>query len=140
MYILDITVLVYAVGGDDPLADPARRLMAAIAAGQISATTTVEVVQEFAHVRSRRRSRTDAASLARHYLTLLGPLVSTSLDDVDRGLEMWTAHEALGAFNSVLLAASVRVGAQALISADQALAGVAGAPVVNLAEIDSILG
>ena len=32
-----------------------------------TATTTIEVIQEFCHVRARRRDRTDAAALARSY-------------------------------------------------------------------------
>ena len=65
MIILDTTVLAYAVGEDHPLREPCRRLLAAHANGSIEATTTVEVLQEFTHVRARRRSRQDAARLTR---------------------------------------------------------------------------
>ena len=62
MIVLDTTVLVYAVGAEHPLRDPSRELVGAIADGVIEATTTIEVVQEFVHVRARRRDRQDAAA------------------------------------------------------------------------------
>ena len=67
MILLDTTVLSYAVGADHPLREPCRRLLRAHGNGHIEATTTIEVIQEFVHVRARRRSRPDAVALARHY-------------------------------------------------------------------------
>ena len=55
MIVLDTTVLVYAKGIDHPLRQPCRKLIDLIADGRIEATTTVEVIQEFVHVRARRR-------------------------------------------------------------------------------------
>jgi predicted nucleic acid-binding protein len=54
MIVLDTTVLVYAVGADHSLRRPCRDLVEAIAERRIEATTTVEVIQEFVHVRGRR--------------------------------------------------------------------------------------
>ena len=68
MIVLDTTVLVYAVGVDHPLREPCQQLIRAIADGTILATTTTEVIQEFTHVRARRRDRKDAAELARDYI------------------------------------------------------------------------
>ena len=75
MIIVDTTVLAYAVGEEHPLREPCRRLLAAHASGTIEATTTVEVLQEFAHVRARRRTREDAVNLTRLYLVALNPIV-----------------------------------------------------------------
>jgi predicted nucleic acid-binding protein len=63
--VLDTTVLVYAVGDDHALRDPARAIVEAAEGGAVQATTTVEAIQEFVHVRARRRSRPDAAALGR---------------------------------------------------------------------------
>src|ERR1035437_8658518 len=78
MIILDTTVLTYAVGEEHPLREPCRRLLAAHASGTIEATTTVEVLQEFAHVRARRRTRDDAINLTRLYAVALDPIVTTA--------------------------------------------------------------
>jgi predicted nucleic acid-binding protein len=61
--VLDTTVLAYAVGSEHPCR--ARIATLSLAGGNVRATTTVEVLQEFAHVRARRRGREDAAALAR---------------------------------------------------------------------------
>ena len=84
MIVLDTTVLVYAVGADHTLREPCRQLIRAIADGTILATTTTEVIQEFTHVRARRRDRKDAADLARDYIELLSPLLIVEETDLRR--------------------------------------------------------
>lgn len=119
MIVLDTTILVYAVGADHPLASPCRDLVAALGAGEVRATTTLEVLQEFAHVRARRRGRRDAADLVRRFAVLLGPPLELQQHDLDRGMELFTAHDGLGAFDCVLAAAAIRSQA-AVVSADSA--------------------
>jgi predicted nucleic acid-binding protein len=121
--LLDTTVLVYAKGADHPLRDPCRELIGAIADGKIEASTTVEVIQEFVHVRARRRDRVDAAALGRDYAELLSPLLTVTADDLTAGLAIFERNEALGAFDAVLAACAARAEAQALVSADGAFAG-----------------
>jgi uncharacterized protein len=121
MIVLDTTVLVYAVGGDHPLRRPAARLLTGIGAGDLTATTTVEVLQEFAHVRARRRGRRDAAELTRQLTVLLSPLLPVTADDLRSGIGLFEQHEQLGSFDAALAAATRRVGAR-LVSADRAFA------------------
>jgi predicted nucleic acid-binding protein len=52
--VLDTTVLVCAKGSEHAYRDPCRELIAAVADGRLQASTTAEVIQEFAHVRARR--------------------------------------------------------------------------------------
>ncbi len=96
MIVVDTTVLVYAVGQDHPLRQPCRTLVAAVRDGRLQATTTVEVVQEFAHVRARRRSRDDAAALARDFAGLLRPLIVMDEGDLDDGLSLYSGNQQLG--------------------------------------------
>jgi len=123
--ILDTTVLVYAVGGDHPLSAPARAVITEVQGGRVRAHTTPEVIQEFAHVRARRRSREDAAALADAFATVLAPLQVVTAQHLSAGLELWRTHRQLGAFDSVLAAVAVSMDAE-LISADQAFASVTG--------------
>lgn len=125
MIVLDTTVLVYAKGADHQLRDPCRRLIAAVAEGSIRATTTVEVIQEFAHVRARRQGSPEAAGLAREYAELLAPLMLVTPGHLDRGLALFEQPSSLGAFDSVLAAAALDNGATGLVSADRAFADVA---------------
>ncbi len=124
MIVLDTTVLVYAKGADHPLRDPCRELIRAIAAGETAATTSVEAIQEFVHVRARRRGRADAAALGRDYAGLLAPLLRLESEHLDRGLALFERFDDLGSFDAVLAAAAIDSGASALVSADAAFASV----------------
>jgi predicted nucleic acid-binding protein len=122
MIVLDTTVLVYAKGADHPLRESCRELVAAIAEERIEATTTAEVIQEFVHVRARRRDRSEAAALGRDYAELLSPLLSITRDHLQRGLTLFETMPRLGAFDAVLAAAAAQAGATALVSSDTAFA------------------
>jgi len=80
------------------------------------------VLQEFAHVRARRRDRDDAARLTRDYLDLLAPLLVVGEDDLQDGLRLYARSDRLGAFDAVLAAAASRADADALVSAHAAFA------------------
>lgn len=128
MIVLDTTVLVYAKGAEHPLREPCRELIAAIAAGDLAATTTAEAIQEFVHVRARRRERSDAAALGRDYAELLSPLLPVAPEHLEQGLALFERSQRLGAFDAVLAAAALETGATALVSADGDFAEVAGLP------------
>jgi uncharacterized protein len=124
MIVLDTTVLVYAKGTDHPFRAPCRKLIEAIADEKIEATTTVEVIQEFVHVRARRRSRSDAAALGNDYAALLAPLLPLTAHHLQQGLSLFETSTELGAFDAVLAAAALDSGG--LVSADSAFESVAG--------------
>ncbi len=107
MIVVDTTILVYAYGIDHPLAGPCRAVVELLRDGEVSATTTPEVLQESTHVRARRRSRADAAAAARDLAVLLTPLTVATTADLQRGLELFTSHDELGAFDAVLAAAAL---------------------------------
>lgn len=131
MIVVDTTVLVYSVGQDHPLRQPCRGLVAALRDGRLRATTTPEVIQEFAHVRARRRARLDAAELAADFAQLLAPLIVVDEDDLMEGLPLFARHDQLGSFDAVLAAAGLRRGVRALVSADQGFGAVDGLPYVD---------
>ena len=98
----------------------------------VQATTTVEAIQEFVHVRARRRSRADAAMLGRAYATLLSPLLQPSEEHLAAGLRLYERNEAVGAFDAVLAAAAIATNADALVSADRSFDGIRGLRWVDL--------
>lgn len=142
MIVLDTTVLVYAKGSDHTLRGPCRQLIAAIAEGSLEATTTAEAIQEFVHVRARRRDRSDAAALGRDYADLLAPLLAPTDRELRRGLDLFEEHSDLGAFDAVLAAAALDAGADSLVSADAAFSGITDLrhAVPDKAGIASLLG
>jgi len=133
--VVDTTVLVYAVGTDHPLRASARRIVTAVGDGSLAATTTVEVIQEFAHVRARRRGRADAVAVAGSFATLFGPLLRPDDADVQRGLALYATHDDLGAFDAVLAAAVLGADhLDGLLTADQAFGRVRGLRHYDLAD------
>lgn len=128
MILLDTTVLVYAVGSHHVLRDPCRRIVRAVAGGRIAATTTAEVVQEFVHVRARRRPRPDATTIATDFVHLLSPLHLVDQEDLELGLRVFRENDAIGAFDAVLAATTIRRGTDTLVSADEGFAGIPGLP------------
>ena len=140
MIVLDTTVLVYAVGADHPLREPCRQIVRAIQDGRLIARTTIDVIQEFAHVRARRRGRHDASVLAYEYASLLQPLIVLDELDLKRGLDLFEEQDRLGAFDCMLAAAVTRRGAIGLVSADRAFGAVPGLQTLNPAnDLDRIL-
>lgn len=131
MIVLDTTVLVYAKGTEHRLRDPCRELIAAIADRHLHATTTVEVIQEFVHVRAQRRNRADAAALANDYADLLSPLLTLTDEHLRHGLTLFERTPRLGAFDAVLAATAIDAGAEALVSADSAFAEISELPHVT---------
>jgi predicted nucleic acid-binding protein len=140
--VLDTTVLVYAVGVDHPLRGPSRQLVEAIATGVVHATTTVEVIQEFVHVRARRQGRADAARHGRSFAELLSPLLVTPAAAVEAGLRLFERSDALGAFDAFLAATAIAHDAHALVSADRSFSSVPRLPhvVPGSAEFAELLG
>ncbi|HUY97159.1 MAG TPA: PIN domain-containing protein [Verrucomicrobiae bacterium] len=118
MILVDTTILVYAIGTEDPLRSPCRELLALIRDGLVRASASVEVVQEFTHVRARRTTRPEAAARAREYALGLSPLVRPDDADLREGLAIFEALADLGAFGAVLAATARRRG-WAVASADR---------------------
>lgn len=141
MIVLDTTVLLYAVGGDHPLAAPCARLLETVRSGGLDASTTPEVIQEFVHLRARRRTREDAAALGRSYAEGLSPLLHVGEDDLLRGLRIFERHDGLGASDAVLAAVAIGRDARALVSADRAFGSVRGVPFIDVAapDLDELL-
>ena len=118
MIVVDTTILVYAVGTEHPLRAPCRTLLELARDGVVRASTTIEVVQELAHVRSRRRSRAEAAELARNFARGFSPLIQPDESDLLDGLDLFGVSGDLGSFDAVLAATALRRG-WALASADK---------------------
>jgi predicted nucleic acid-binding protein len=136
LIVVDTSVLVYAVGSDHPLREPCLRLLRATAAGALRATTTVEVIQEFAHVYARRRPRGDAVAIARDHARVLAPLLVSSREALERALTLFETQAALGSFDALLAAEALTHDAEALVSGDRGFATVPDLPYVDPATLE----
>jgi predicted nucleic acid-binding protein len=135
LIVLDTTVLAYALGGEHPLQQPSRSIVAALGNGDLRATTTAEVIQELLHVRARRGPRSAAVAEARDAGTLMSPLIAVDEDDLAEGFEVFTSTTTLGAFDAILAGAARRRGAR-LVSADRSFREVPDLDVVDLNDDD----
>ncbi len=127
MILLDTTILVYALGEEHRLRDPSRALLKLVRDGEVRASTTIEVIQEFCHVRSRRLAPAEAAARARDLARGLAPLIFVEEAELVKGLDLFEATPQLSPFDAVLAATALRRG-HALASADRAFAQVSGLP------------
>ena len=140
MILLDTTCLVYAVGVDHERREPCMALMTAIGEQRVIARTTTQVIAEFAHVRGRRRDRSDASSLAEDYIALLGPLEAVGESDISEALRIWQATPGVGTFDALLIAVAARLDVDALVTEDRALRAVELGPVLTAAEAVAAFG
>jgi predicted nucleic acid-binding protein len=100
--------------------------MEAVVAKAVEATTTPEVIQEFAHVRARRTGRAVATVEARDLLGALRPLLTVDAESLSVGLRIYEQTPGIGSFDAVLAAAAISLSADALVSADRGFAEVKG--------------
>jgi predicted nucleic acid-binding protein len=138
--LLDTTCLVYAVGVDHERREPCMALMTAIGEQRVIARTTTQVIAEFAHVRGRRRDRSDASSLAEDYIALLGPLETVGEADISEALRIWQATPGVGTFDALLIAVAARLDVDALVTEDRALRAVELIPIMTAAEAVAAFG
>lgn len=136
MIFVDTNVLLYALGSEHPAREPARLILAAVGEGRVHATTTTDVIQEFAHVYGRRRPRSDAARYALRYAALLAPLAVVGSTELEDGLRLFEQYAGLGAADAVLAATAQASQAQALVSADRAFADVDDLRFIELGSSD----
>ncbi|MEX2099909.1 MAG: PIN domain-containing protein [Acidimicrobiia bacterium] len=133
---VDTNVFVYAVGKAHPLREPARRLLDAAAEGSLRITTTPDVVMEFTHVCSRRRTRAAAVVLARDVALACAPMLDVSPADIARALDLFDRHRDLDAFDSLVAAMALNSTVDALVSADRGFGAVLGLPWHDLADLE----
>lgn len=120
---VDTSVLVFAAGGEHPMREPCRRLIAAAAAGTAELHASVEMVQEFVFHRLRRVSRADAVSQARQAGALCA-LHPFDMDVLQRALELVSAG--LGGRDAVHAATALAHGFEEIVSADRDFDAVPG--------------
>lgn len=71
---VDTSVIMYAAGAEHDLQAPCREVLRRVAAGELSAVTSTEVVQEILH-RFARGRRDVGGRMARHTMELFGELL-----------------------------------------------------------------
>jgi len=121
MIFVDTSVLMYAVGREHPLRQPARRIFAAATADQQPLATSSEVLQELVHA-YLPVERTDALAAALRLVERIGMSVwPLEREDVLLGIELATLHPGLGARDLCHLATCQRRSVTRIRTFDRAL-------------------
>lgn len=121
MIFVDTSVLMYAVGRDHPLREPARRFFAAATTDQQPLATSSEVLQELAHAYLPvERSQALAAALRIVDRTRM-EVWPLERDDVILGIELAARHPGLGARDLCHLASCQRRGGARIQTFDRGL-------------------
>jgi predicted nucleic acid-binding protein len=137
MLLIDTSVLIFAAGDPHhPLKRPAVELVRRIVAGDIRATATPEVLQEFMHVRSRRRSRDNAVGWVERFAALLSPLLIVDEPVILRAATEFAARLEIGSFDAVLVALVLEAEDLELVTADRGLLAQKDLPVLDLASFE----
>ncbi|MFQ5678851.1 MAG: type II toxin-antitoxin system VapC family toxin [Gemmatimonadota bacterium] len=115
---LDTNVFLYAAGQAHPEREPCRRLLEAVAEGEILATTSIEVVREILYVLARRDETARGVALARGVLRLLPGLLPVTPAEIAVACDLLAKHPGLPARDAVHAATMRNRGLELLVSAD----------------------
>lgn len=126
MVFVDTSVLMYAVGREHPLRQPARAFFATATTEQQPLATSSEVLQELAHA-YLPVERTETLAAALRLVDRTGMEVwPLEHDDVTLGIELAARHPGLGARDLCHLASCQRRGVTRIQTFDRALRAAAG--------------
>jgi hypothetical protein len=124
---IDTNVFLYALGADHAHRAACQSIIELMANGRLSGESSVEVLQEFLHVRLRRAGdRPEALARAEELAVLCRPLHAFEPHDLRRALELARRHEHLGARDAVHAATALNRGIDAIVSADRHFDGIPG--------------
>ena len=115
---IDTSVFMYAGGGDHPLREPCREVLRQVAAGRLSATTSVEVVQEILH-RFARGRRDAGPRMAADVLGLFGQVLPVDTAVVRDVVARYRGAPTLSARDAVHVATCLANGIDRIVSADR---------------------
>lgn len=128
-------VFVYAIGADHPYREPCRRVVGLTAASSLLGETSVEVVQEFAHVRGRRSGDwAEAAARAREVIGWCRPVHPLGEAELMRALDLLARHEELTVRDAVHATSALSQSIDAILSADRHFDSIPGVERIDPAD------
>jgi uncharacterized protein len=137
-FLIDTSVFIYALGGEHPYRDPCRAVMDDGAQGLIAPEASVEMIHEFAYVRSRRGiARGDAVRDARD-IAATSRLHVVEPSDMTRALELWREHERLDMRDAIFVAQALNRGIEAILSPDRGFDEIPGLQRIDPADASAV--
>ena len=131
---LDACVPIYAAGAEHAYKEPCRRVLQAVAQGDLEAITDTEVIQEIAY-RYHAIGRPEGLALAEEFLALMQDVLPVTRADISRSLELQRAYPSLRPRDAIHVAVMLEAGVNRILTADRHFDEVKGVERVDPAEI-----
>lgn len=117
---VDTNVFLYALGKAHSLRDPCRAILAAAGEGRLHLTISVEVIQEYAHVRLRRGVPAAQVLDEATGISELCEVVALDTELMLEALSHVAANDCLHVRDGIIAAAVARADLDELVTADRA--------------------
>jgi predicted nucleic acid-binding protein len=123
---VDSYVPMYAVGVEHALKQPCVELLRAVARGEISAVTSVEVLQELLHRYSAQGRREHAVEVVQSFMEIVPDVLPVTREDITAVLALHAAHPTLQTRDLIHLATMRQNDIHIIITADLHFDGIPG--------------
>lgn len=124
--LLDTSIGVYAIGGEDPRREPSRRLLTRAVTGEFRAYASVEMIQELVHHRLRKTGDRRGASAAGRDLSATCTLLAFDREVLDLSLDLIERLPTIRGRDAVHAATAIAYGIERIASTDRAFDAVPG--------------
>lgn len=125
-FLYDTSIFVYALGGEHPYKEPCREIVRKAALGDLQGEASADLLQELVHQRVRRTGDRSGAAEAARNVAKLAWWHPVEPNDVQRGIELFEAHDGLGPRNAIFAALALNRGIEAILTTDRAFDGIDG--------------
>jgi predicted nucleic acid-binding protein len=125
-FLYDTSIFIYALGREHPYREPCREIVRRAAAGDLQGEASVDLLQELTHQRARRTENRLAAAEAARNIAKLAWWHPLEPNDLQRGIDLFEAHEHLDARDAVFAALAINRGIDAILATDRAFDGIDG--------------
>lgn len=123
---LDTTVFIYATGRDHPLREPCRRLLALLPQRGIQPDVSIELLQEYVHVRTRGGIGRDQAQAESNHVVAMCRVHDLTMGRMQLALRLFVGNDSLGMTDAIHAATAVSNLADVIVTPDRDFDGIEG--------------
>jgi uncharacterized protein len=115
---IDTNIFVYAIGKAHKYRNPCRTIVQQLATGEVRGEMSVEVVQEFTHIR-RRQGFADSVIRSREIIAVVAKVHAAELRDLDTALMLIEKYDNLPVRDAMHAASAINRGITSILSTDK---------------------
>lgn len=119
-FLYDTSIFVYALGGEHTYREPCREIVRMAAVGDLQGEASGDLLQELVHQRVHRTGDRHGAAEAARNVTKLAWWHPVEPNDVQRGIDLFEAHDNLDARDAIFAALAINRGIDAILTTDRA--------------------